>query len=107
MKKEDDVHNSQSFKNRKFYDTIIVAHFHSGKEIVVGEGKNNDVEVLVCPSFIGTCPYADSLLLGAKASCKIFVFDEKYGHTDTYKIMLNWKESLYNGYTKWICRILC
>lgn len=78
-----------SFKNRKFYDTIIVAHFHSGKEIVVGEGKNNDVEVLVCPSFIGTCPYADSLLLGAKASCKIFVFDEKYGHTDTYKIMLN------------------
>lgn len=78
-----------SFKNRKFYDTIIVAHFHSGKEIVVGEGKNNDVEVLICPSFIGTCPYADSLLLGAKASCKIFVFDEKYGHTDTYKIMLN------------------
>ena len=78
-----------SFKNRKFYDTIIVAHFHSGKEIVVGEGKNNDVEVLVCPSFIGTCPYADSLLLGAKDSCKIFVFDEKYGHTDTYKIMLN------------------
>ena len=78
-----------SFKNRKFYDTIIVAHFHSGKEIVVGEGKNNDVEVLVCPSFIGTCPYADSLLLGTKASCKIFVFDEKYGHTDTYKIMLN------------------
>ena len=78
-----------SFKNRKFYDTIIVAHFHSGKEIVVGEGKNNDVEVLVCPSFIGTCPYADSPLLGAKASCKIFVFDEKYGHTDNYKIMLN------------------
>ena len=78
-----------SFKNKKFYDTVFVAHFHSGKEIIVGEGKDNDIEILVCPSFIGTCPYADSLLVSAKAACKIFVFDEKYGHTETHKIILN------------------
>lgn len=78
-----------SFKNRKFYDTVLTAHFHAGREVVVGESGNNDVEVLVCPSFIGTCPYADSLMKGAKAACKIFVFDEKYGHTDTHKIILN------------------
>ncbi len=78
-----------SFKNRKFYDAVITAHFHSGREITVGENGKNDVEILVCPSFVGTCPYADSLLKGAKAACKIFAFDERYGHTDTYKIVLN------------------
>ena len=56
---------------------------------LASEGKDNDIEILVCPSFIGTCPYADSLLVGAKAACKIFVFDEKYGHTETHKIILN------------------
>lgn len=75
--------------HRTFYDFIFVAHFHGANEIVVGESVVADTEVLVCPSFIGSDPYSDSLHRGSKASCKIFGFDYYKGHTDTYKIVLN------------------
>lgn len=78
-----------SMLHRKFYDYCFIAHFHASDEITVGEGDTNDVEVLVCPSFIGSCPYSDKIMKGAKASCKIFVFDEVNGHIRTDKIILN------------------
>lgn len=47
-----------------------------------------DVETLLAPSFIGTCPYADGLMKASQPSCKVFTFDEVNGHTDTHKILL-------------------
>lgn len=78
-----------SMLHRKFYDYLFLAHFHSSTEMTVGEGSTNDTEVLVCPSFIGSCPYSDKIMKGAKASCKVFVFDEINGHVGTDKIILN------------------
>jgi hypothetical protein len=78
-----------SMQHKKFFSYLFLAHFHSATEIIVSEGDNFDIEVLVCPPFIGSCPYSDKLLKGAKASCKIFVFDPVQGHIGTEKIILN------------------
>lgn len=78
-----------SMLHRKFYDYCFLAHFHASDEITVGEGLSHDMEILICPSFIGSCPYSDKIMKGAKASCKVFVFDEINGHTRTDKIILN------------------
>ncbi len=75
--------------NRKFYDIVFLAHFHGGSETVVGECVSNDAEVLVCPAFVGSDPYGDSIFKNSKASCKIFGISEYGGHTETYKIILN------------------
>lgn len=75
--------------HRKFYDFVFLAHFHGASETVVGESVVGDTEVLVCPSFIGSDPYSDSLMRGSKSSCKIYGFDYYNGHTETYKIILN------------------
>lgn len=78
-----------SMQQRRFIDFAFVAHFHGGSESIVGETPTMDTEVLVCPSFIGSDPYSDSIMRGSKASCKIWGFDEVKGHTETYKIILN------------------
>lgn len=78
-----------SMVRRSFIDYLILGHFHSGKELPAAEGCLHDTEVLVCPSFVGSDPYSDSLFKGSKASVKIFGFDSIYGHTETYKILLN------------------
>jgi hypothetical protein len=78
-----------SMLHRKFYDYCFLSHFHASEELTVGEGITNDVEVLICPSMVGSCPYSDKLMKGAKASCKVFVFEEINGHTRTDKIILN------------------
>lgn len=77
-----------SMLHRKFYDICFVAHFHGGKQFSVGEGNGN-TEVVVCPSFIGSDPYSDSLKLGSKAMCKLFKIEEKRGITENYSIILN------------------
>ena len=84
----DSLHNLSQL-HRKFYDIVFLAHYHGGTEIIVGESNCSDTEVLICPSFIGSDPYSDRLLKGSKASCKIFGIDKLYGHTETYKIILN------------------
>jgi hypothetical protein len=78
-----------SVLRRSFCDYLIIGHFHNGKEIPSYEGCCHDTEVLVCPSFVGSDPYSDSIMKGSKAAVKIYGFDRLYGHTETYKIILN------------------
>lgn len=78
-----------SMLNREFIDYLILGHWHSGKEIPSYEGICNDCEILISPSFIGSDPYSDSIMKGSKSSVKIYGFNELYGHTETYKIILN------------------
>lgn len=78
-----------TYHKKTFYTTIFLAHYHAARTGVVGEMSETDCEVIVCPSFVGSCPYSDRLLKGAKPSCYILGYDEKYGHTETYKIFLN------------------
>lgn len=78
-----------SQRERKFIDYLLLGHLHGGKEIVVGEGVDNQVEVLLTPSFVGTCPYANSLMVGSKSMVKIYEFEEHKGHVGTKNIILN------------------
>lgn len=88
IKNIDNALKDITYHKKTFYTTVFLAHYHAAKMGVVGEMSNTDCEVIVCPSFIGSCPYSDSLLKGAKPSCCIFGYDEVYGHTETYKIFL-------------------
>ena len=78
-----------SMMRRNFIDYLLLGHFHSGKEIPSFEGCCNDTEILVSPSFVGSDPYSDSLMKGSKAAVKIYGFSDVYGHTETYKFILN------------------
>ena len=79
-----------SATHRKLIDYVIVGHWHNGKVIPGNEHKSHDTEVLMCPSFQGTDPYAFYKLgKSSKAACKMFIFDEKYGCTGTEKFILN------------------
>ena len=78
-----------SMLRRSFIDYLILGHFHSGKEIPSFEGCCNDTEILVSPSFVGSDHYSDSIMKGSKAAVKIYGFDSVYGHTETYKFILN------------------
>lgn len=73
----------------KQFDYLILGHYHSGVEMVVGERNGYAKEVLVCPSFVGTCPYADKLMVGGKAMAKIHTFEKKKGRVNTFNIILN------------------
>ena len=74
---------------RKPIDCLLMGHYHAGREVIAGEGLCNDIEVLISPSFIGSDPYSDSLFCGSKGAVKIYGFNEIYGHTETYKVVLN------------------
>ena len=79
-----------SVTHRKLIDYVIVGHWHNGKVIPGNEHDSHDTEVLMCPSFQGTDPYAFYKLgLSSKAACKMFIFDDKYGCTGTEKFILN------------------
>lgn len=78
-----------SFHKKKFYSTVFMGHFHAGKNMTVGQMGSGDCEVVVCPSFVGDCPYADKIMKGAKAASCIYGFDKQYGLIETYKIILN------------------
>ena len=78
-----------SVLRRRFVDYLLLGHYHSGKEIPCNEGSVYDTEVLISPSFIGSDPYSDSLMEGNKSAVKIYGFDKIFGHTETYKIILN------------------
>ena len=79
-----------SAARRKFIDYLLVGHWHNGKVIPGNEHGSYDTEVLMCPSFQGTDPYAfNKLGKSSKAACKMFIFDKKYGCTGTEKFILN------------------
>ena len=74
--------------HRTFYDICFVAHYHGGKQMSVAEGNGN-TEIVVCPSFIGSDPYSDSLKIGSKGMCRLFKIEENQGITEQYTIILN------------------
>lgn len=78
-----------SMIRRSFCDYLILGHLHHDKEMSSHEGCCHDTEILVCPSFVGSDPYSDSIMKGSKAAVKVFGFDSLYGHTETYKFILN------------------
>lgn len=78
-----------SILHKKFYDTVLLGHFYNGKEIPSHEGILGDAEVLISPSFVGSDPYSDSICKGSKSCVKVYGFDRLYGHTETYKFILN------------------
>lgn len=90
IKNLDSALKDWSATHRKLIDYLIVGHWHNGKVIPGNEHEHHDTEVLMCPSFQGTDPYAFYKLgLSSKAACKLFIFDEKYGCTGTEKFILN------------------
>lgn len=79
-----------SATHRKLIDYLVIGHYHNAKVIPGNEHESHDTEVLMCPSFQGTDPYAfNKLGKSSKAACKMFIFDEKYGCTGTEKFILN------------------
>ncbi len=72
----------------KFYDYLLLGHFHSSQEITSNESTYHDTEILISPAFIGSDPYSDSLLKGNSPAVKIYGFDSEHGHTETHKIYL-------------------
>ena len=79
-----------SAARRKFIDYLLVGHWHNGRVIPGNEHGSYDTEVLMCPSFQGTDPYAfNKLGKSSKAACKMFIFDKQYGCTGTEKFILN------------------
>ena len=78
-----------TYHKKTFYTTVFLAHYHAAKIGTVGEMSDTDCEVIVCPSFVGSCPYSEKLMKGAKPSCCIYEYDKKYGHVETYKFILN------------------
>ena len=90
IKNLDTALRDMSIKHRKLMDYIVLGHYHSSRHIPGNEHGCYDTEVLVCPSFQGTDPYAfNKLGKSSKAACKLFVFDEQYGCTGTEKFILN------------------
>ena len=84
--------NKKDFKLEinKLVDYLVVGHLHCNKTIQGNERGSYDTEVLMCPSFQGTDPFAfNKLGKSSKAACKMFIFDEKYGCTGTEKFILN------------------
>lgn len=80
----------ESMTRRKLLDYIIIGHWHHDRIISGNEHGYHDTELLVCPSFQGTDPYAfNKLGKSSKAACKMFVFDKKYGCIGTEKFILN------------------
>lgn len=74
----------------KLIDYVILGHLHTGKSIQGNERNYYDTEVLICPSFQGTDPFAfNKLGKSSKAACKMFIFDTIYGCTGTEKFILN------------------
>lgn len=70
-------------------DYLIIGHQHGSKELTCNLRGGYNTEILVAPSFIGSDPYSESLYKGSKPACKIFGFDRKDGHTETYNLILN------------------
>lgn len=81
--------NTISSKRNEIIDYVILGHQHNHKVITGNDGCTYDTEVLVSPSFVGSDPFADSIMKGSKAAVMIYGFHEFEGHNETYKFLLN------------------
>lgn len=77
-----------SLLHRTFIDYLYVAHFHHAGSFTVGEGVDNDIELIQIPSVMGADEYSDSLMTGAKAGALFSVFERGKGRSIEYKIRL-------------------
>lgn len=58
IKNIEDALKDLSMQRRKFFDYLIIGHFHNGKNICSGESYAIDTEVLIAPSICGSDPYS-------------------------------------------------
>lgn len=79
----------KSSQYKKFFSYAMIGHFHNSMEISVGEQSDHEEKLLCAPSIVGTCPYADSLMVGGKAAFKIHTFERGKGHVSSKTIILN------------------
>lgn len=89
FRKNDNILEKVNTIHRKFYDTIILGHYHSSYEKTLFEGIDNNIELLISPSIVGSDPYSDSLLLGSKSSAKLHIYEKGKGRVQTNNIILN------------------
>lgn len=75
--------------HQRFYSYLFMGHLHAAQEIVCGEKDGHNCELLISGSVIGSCPYADKIMKGAKASAKVYEFDQVFGHTGSTTFVLN------------------
>ena len=73
----------------EFIDYLILGHLHSKRTVPGWAGCCHDTEVIVCPSFMGTDPYAKSIMKSSHGAVQILGFDEIYGLVDTHKIIID------------------
>ena len=83
-----DTVKTLSFANRKFYTAAFLGHYHAAGRTIAGEDGSKDIEVIVCPSFVGSDPYSTSLFKGSRPACGMYVFDSIYGLIRTDKFIL-------------------
>lgn len=83
------VLNNISSKKNEMIDYVLLGHQHNHKVVTGNDGCTYDTEVLVSPSFVGSDPFADSIMKGSKAAVMIYGFHEYEGHNETYKFILN------------------
>lgn len=82
--------DSMTRKMKVFFDGLIIGHYHTEKlETVYEDVDGGDIEIIICPSVVGSDPYADSIHKGSKASAIVLRFDEVYGRDREYKFVLN------------------
>ena len=78
-----------SFSLGEMVDYVLMGHFHNAKELSSHEMFNYDAEVLVCPSIVGSDPYSDKIGRGTLPAAKIFGFNDRCGHDESYKFILS------------------
>lgn len=82
------IHNMTMAK-RKFYDYFILGHIHHTKLETVSMGSGgHTVQMISCPSLVGSCEYSKKLLKMSPAGALLLCFEEGKGKTLTYEITL-------------------
>lgn len=89
FRKTDNILERLNTLHRKFYDAIIIGHYHSSYEKTLFEGVDNDVELIIAPSIVGSDTYSDSLLLSSKSSAKLHTYEKGKGRVQSNTIILN------------------
>ena len=78
-----------STSRNELIDYLILGHLHGKRTVPGWAGCCHDTEVIVCPSFMGTDPYAKSIMKSSHGAVQILGFDEIYGLVDTHKIIVD------------------